>query len=77
MIYIENEGALFRGFSRSWPQEVWHSDERRFVPYEGEMPKGIEWGTEISGLEAINMMMDATSNRGAEAFARRIGLRRR
>ena len=77
MIFIENEGALFRGPSRSFPTEVWHPDERRFVPYEGKTPKGIEWGTEISAAEALNMMMDAPSGRGGEAFPRRIGPRRR
>jgi hypothetical protein len=72
MIYIENEGALFRGLSRSWPAEVWSRKERKFVPYTGTTPKPIEWGDEISGAEAISMMMAVTMPiRNTEAFARR------
>jgi hypothetical protein len=62
MIYIENEGALFRGFSRSWPQQVWSPKKRQFVPYTGKTPKGIEWGEEISAAQAIGMMMGADSS---------------
>lgn len=42
MIYIENEGALFRGESRVWPRQVWNGKD--FVPYTGSVPKPIEWG---------------------------------
>lgn len=45
MLYIENEGALFRGPARGLPKEVWSSQERRFVLYAlaGQI-KPIEWG---------------------------------
>lgn len=54
MVYIENEGALFRGPSRSWPKEVWNGKE--FAPYQGSVPKPIEWGDVISENEAKSMM---------------------
>jgi hypothetical protein len=71
MIFIESEDALFRGSSRSFPKEVWSRKERKFVPYTGVTPKPIEWGNEISGSEAINMMMGAMPFRCAESFDRR------
>jgi hypothetical protein len=39
MIYIENEGALFRGLSRSFPKEVWGHKTHTWRPYTGEVPK--------------------------------------
>lgn len=54
MIYIENEGALFRGPARGLPQEVWAGG--KFVPYKGSVPKPIEWGSEISEAEAKSLM---------------------
>lgn len=54
MIYIENEGALFRGPARAWPKEVWNGSE--FVPYKGAVPKDIDWGDEIDEAEAQRMM---------------------
>lgn len=54
MIFIENEGALFRGPARAWPKEVWNGSE--FVPYKGAMPKDIDWGNEIDEAEAQKMM---------------------
>jgi len=56
MIYIENEGALFRGVSRGIPKEVWNPQERRFEPYDGKVPKPIEWGEVISEQEAQEIM---------------------
>jgi hypothetical protein len=53
-VYIENEGALYRGFARAWPQEIWNGTE--FVPYEGEVPKGIEWGDIIDEAEAKRLI---------------------
>lgn len=54
MIYIENEGALFRGPARAWPKEVWNGSE--FVPYKGAVPKEIEWGDEIDEAAAKKLM---------------------
>lgn len=57
MIYIENEGALFRGASRGDPREIWHPEEKRFVPYKGAgQPKPISWGYEIDEAEAERLM---------------------
>jgi hypothetical protein len=55
-IYIENEGALFRGRSRAWPSEVWSPTEKKFVAYTGDVPKGVEWGDIIDEAEAQRMM---------------------
>lgn len=57
MIYIENEGALFRGPARAWPKEVWNGSE--FVPYQGAVPKDIEWGDEIDEAAAQKIMGSA------------------
>jgi hypothetical protein len=54
LIYIENEGALFRGSARAWPKEVW--DGSKFTPYTGQVPKGIEWGHVIDENEAKRLM---------------------
>lgn len=54
MIYIENDGALFRGPARAWPKEVWNGKE--FVAYKGTVPKDIEWGSEIDENEAKRLM---------------------
>lgn len=54
MIYIANEGALFRGPARAWPKEVWNG--REFVPYKGAVPKGIDWGEEVDEAEAQQLM---------------------
>jgi hypothetical protein len=56
MIYIENEGALYRGPARGVPREIWNAKEKKFVPYKGAVPKPIEWGYEIDEAEAREMM---------------------
>ena len=55
-VYIENEGALFRGFGRSHPTEVYSHREGGWRPYKGSRPKPIEWGYEISEAEAHRMI---------------------
>ena len=62
MIFIENEGAIFRGPARAWPKEVW--DGQRFVPYEGAVPKGVEWGDVVDEAEAQRMMGGARQPAG-------------
>lgn len=60
MVYIENEGALFRGISRGLPQEVWSCRERLWTPYRyAGAYKPIEWGTVISEAEAKEMMAES------------------
>jgi hypothetical protein len=71
MIFIEDEGILYRGISRAWPKEVWSRRQRKFLVYTGIVPKPIEWGSEISEAEAINMMMAAMPKRIATAWPRR------
>jgi hypothetical protein len=58
MIYIENEGALFRGPARAWPKEVYANG--KFQPYKGEVPKDIDWGNEIDEAEAKRLMGDGS-----------------
>lgn len=57
MIYIENEGALFRsiGFMAGAPDEV-YSPGKGWVPYQGETPKPMGWGEQISEQAAKEMM---------------------
>lgn len=56
-VYIENEGALFRGPARGVPLEVWDSSVRAFVPYAlaGE-PKKVDWGYVVDAEEAHRIM---------------------
>jgi N-acetylneuraminic acid mutarotase len=58
MKFIENEGALFRGLSRSWPKEIFSFKDKCWKPYEGEIPKGQAWGSEISALEAAELIAE-------------------
>lgn len=57
MIYIENEGALFRGVARGLPYEIWNTKEGRFVPYAfaGHI-KPVDWGHVITEKEAQAMI---------------------
>ena len=57
MLYIENEGALFRGPARGVPLEVWNASEGKFVPYKlAGQPKPIDWGNVIDEAEAKELM---------------------
>lgn len=54
-VFIENDGALFRGPARGVPQEVWNGSE--FIPYRGAgQPRDVSWGTVIDDAEAQRMM---------------------
>ena len=52
MIYIENEGALFQGVSRGWPEKIWSERQKKWLPYNGNVPKPVDWGEKISAKEA-------------------------
>lgn len=52
MRYIENEGALFRGYARGYPEEVYSFRQGKWLPYTGSVPKGVEWGELISEADA-------------------------
>lgn len=55
MLYIENEGALFRGPARGVPLEVW--DGSKFIPYAlAGQPKPVNWGNLVTDEEAKQMM---------------------
>lgn len=57
LLYIENEGALFRGPARGVPLEVWSSQEGKFIPYKlAGQPKSVDWGTIVSEEEAQRFM---------------------
>lgn len=55
-VYIENEGALFRGPARGVPLEVWVPGLQRFMPYTGTKNKPVDWGTVITEEAAAAMM---------------------
>lgn len=65
MIYIENEGALFRGPARAWPKEVWVGGE--WKPYSGNVPKDVDWGNVIDDTEAKAIMGDAEAQPADDA----------
>lgn len=57
LIFIENDGALFRGPSRGLPKEVWSKRTQSWKPYTfSEAFKPVEWGQEISAAEAAELM---------------------
>ena len=56
MVYVEHEGALFRGPARAHPEHVWHEGEGAWKPYSRDVPKGPEWGNIVSEQEARLMM---------------------
>lgn len=64
MRFIENEGALFRGPARAWPEEVW--DGKAFKKYTGKVPKDIDWGNIIDEAEAKQMMGNKPVQQAAE-----------
>jgi hypothetical protein len=66
MVYIENEGALFRGPARSNPVEVWNVAKGAFVPYMGSKDKPIDWGNEISEAEAKELMGEGAEVEGEQ-----------
>lgn len=55
MIFIEHEGALYRGKSRAWPEEVYRKGEG-FVPYACAKAKPPEWGEVIDEAAAAKLM---------------------
>lgn len=65
MIYIENEGALFRGPSRAWPKEVWV--DGAFKPYSGNVPKDVDWGDVIDEAQAQKLMGGAEAEQPEQA----------
>lgn len=67
MRYIENEGVLFATNSpmNEFPQKIWDADEKKFVPYKGEVPKPQGWGEEISEQEAKEYMNDGADEAAA------------
>lgn len=57
-VFIENEGALFRGPARGVPIEVWNGS--KFGPYPpAKQSRPITWGNIITEDEAKKMMGDA------------------
>jgi hypothetical protein len=50
MIYIENEGALFRGPSRSFPKEVWGHKTHTWHPILAPFPSPSSGATKSPAL---------------------------
>lgn len=46
-IYIENEGALFKGRKVNIPNEVYSFKDGVWKTYKGEVPKPFDWGQEV------------------------------
>lgn len=67
MVYIENEGALFRGPARGVPQEVWNAKQAKFVPYKGGADKPVDWGNVIDENEAKALMGEGAKEPPQEA----------
>ncbi len=49
--YIENEGALFRGATLAFPEEVYSFKDKAWFPYKGAVPKPQGWGEYITEAE--------------------------
>ncbi len=65
-VFIESDGALFKGFSREWPCEVWDFEDRVWRPYVGSVPKGIEWGWVLSPEEFDKLRDDLAAEYAAD-----------
>ncbi|WP_238914236.1 hypothetical protein [Achromobacter insolitus] len=62
MIFIENDGALYRGPVRGLPKEVWSAFEGRFVPYAfSDQVRPVGWGHVIDEEQARVIMNTARS----------------
>ena len=57
-ILIENDGAIFRGSSVSFPSEVWDLARQKWVTYRGTVPKPVQWGNVISAIDAACYMVE-------------------
>lgn len=68
MVLIENEGALFRGFGRSFPQEVWNPGSG-WKPYKGKVPKPEEWGYVIDEAEADALVAELNAHHQGRRMA--------
>lgn len=55
-VYIENEGALYRGVARGLPDEVWDTTIKKFVAYPLE-PKPVDWGEVVDETRAQEIML--------------------
>ncbi len=55
--YIENDGALFRGFTKAYPEEVYDFKAKAWNAYTGSTPKPIDWGEYITADQAEAMMI--------------------
>lgn len=67
MRYVENEGALFRimGPSNAFPDEVWSPSKKKFVAYQGDVPKPEGWGDDVSEDEAKAIIGDGADEAAA------------
>lgn len=66
MIYIENEGALFRsqGFMTENPDEIFNPRSGQWEPYKGKVPKPQGWGERITEQEANEWMASLKQGQG-------------
>ena len=66
LIFIENEGLLYRGLDCNDPKEIWHYVDQRWVAFRRFASDDADpWGQEIDGVRAENLK---TNNRDAEHF---------
>ena len=53
------------------PKEVWNGE--RWLPYKGEVPKRIEWGSEVSEEEAKAYGYKADAAAAEQALKEKVG----
>ena len=53
---IEAGGAIFKGDSVYWPEQIWSLKDQRWKAYKGDVPKEIGWGDVISPEDAKEFM---------------------
>ena len=61
LLLIENEGALFRGYDRGFPLDIWNPDIQKWEAYKGDVPKPMEWGHVVGQQEAQEYKQAMTS----------------
>jgi hypothetical protein len=55
-VFIEEDGVLYRGVARAWPDEVWSTRTGTFLPYRGSTPKPTDWGEVIEAHAAEKLI---------------------
>ena len=60
LIYLERNGAIYRGYRPDAPMELWDEAMQIWQPYAPVGPIPIDWAREVSSEEALIFMKPDT-----------------